>query len=73
MSPKCIEEIPYVCVDVAYVSNKSNGLCYRQETGVVHPEGRKDSEIVIVGRFTQLRSDKAHTWYLCTGDQLGRM
>lgn len=44
----------------------------KQEVG--YPGGRKDSEIVLVGRFTQLRSDKTHTWYLNTGDQLcGRM
>ena len=51
---KSIERIPYVCMDVAPVNNKSDGLWSWQEIGGGTSRKRKDSGIESdMGRFAR--------------------
>jgi hypothetical protein len=53
MTEVFVERLPYVCMNVAPVNNKYDGLWLRQETGGGTSRRRKNSGIEPGGTFTQ--------------------
>jgi hypothetical protein len=69
-----IERISYVCMDVAPVNSKSDGLWLRREIEGGPSRGRKNSGIEPGRRYARGRCEEMSTGYLSTGNQPhGRM